>query len=207
MYTVFSGHSSTSPQVTLHFYTEMKYDTDISIHTFQNNLRTFIFQLYSCLCSSYKAIICLSEHWLHSSEGNFLHTMHPDYYVAVECISDHEDSVFLSSKYLRGHGGTAILWHKSLNWLITPVPFPPSDRIVGIHINSLPTNIIVFFVYLPSRSRSTEPFCDIMDLLDSAFTHHPDCIILFMGDFNADPGSLHTPANEQGKILCCYLAC
>ena len=33
----------------LHFYTEMKYDTDISIHTFQNNLRTFIFQLYSCL--------------------------------------------------------------------------------------------------------------------------------------------------------------
>ena len=35
-------------QVTLHFYTEMKYDTDISILTFQNNLRTFIFQLYSC---------------------------------------------------------------------------------------------------------------------------------------------------------------
>ena len=44
----FPGHSSTSPQVTLHFYAEMKYDTDISIHTFQNNLRTFIFQLYSC---------------------------------------------------------------------------------------------------------------------------------------------------------------
>ena len=42
----FPGHSSTSPQVTLHFYTEMKYDTDISIHTFQNNLRTFIFQCF-----------------------------------------------------------------------------------------------------------------------------------------------------------------
>ena len=53
----FPGHSSISPQVTLHFYTEMKYDTDISIHTFQNNLRTFIFQLYSCFSFPMTAII------------------------------------------------------------------------------------------------------------------------------------------------------
>ena len=45
-------------QVTLHFYTEMKYDTDISIHTFQNNLRTFIFQLYSC------SVFIISKTWL-----------------------------------------------------------------------------------------------------------------------------------------------
>ena len=62
----FPGHSSTSPQVTLHFYTEMKYDTDISIHTFQNNLRTFIFQLYSC----FYLIVCIFE--LHSNTDMIL---------------------------------------------------------------------------------------------------------------------------------------
>ena len=41
--------------------------------------------------------------------------------------------------------------------------------------------------------------------MDSAFIQFPDCIILFMGDFNADPGFNMDPPNEQGRILLRYL--
>ena len=61
-------------------------------------------------------------------------------------------------------------------------------------------------MYLPTRSGSTEPFRDVMDLLDSAFTIYPDCSIIFVGDFNADPGSLSSSPNEQGRILKRFLA-
>ncbi len=150
-------------------------------------------------------MIGLSEHWLHSFEINAMSNIHPDYCYSIECVPDRENSTFCYPCLLRGHGGVALLWHKSLNSVVSQVPFPRNDRIVGLRIKCHPSDILVFSVYLPTRSGSTDPFREMLDLMDSIFVRHPDCITLFMGDFNADIGSPMSPPNEQGKILIRYL--
>ncbi len=73
---------------------------------------------------------------------------------------------------------------------------PYTDRCTSGNCNS---------VYLPSRFGATEDFRDLLDIIDGTFLQFPDCIILFLRDFNADPGSSLSPPNEQGRILQRYL--
>ena len=71
-----------------------------------------------------------------------------------------------------------------------------------------PIDLIIFSIYLPTRSGSTEPFRAELDVLDSAFIRYPECALLFSGDFNADIGSPSSSTllpNEQGKVLLRYL--
>ena len=160
------------------------------------------------LCSNYKAIICLSEHWLHSFQSNIISNIHPDYLYDIECVPDCEDRNFCFPRNLRGHGGVAILWHRSLNHVVKPVHFPRSERILGIRLLCFPIDLIIFSIYLPTRSGSTEPFQAELDVLDSAFIRYPECALLFSGDFNADigsPSSSTSLPNEQGKVLLRYL--
>ena len=56
----------------------MKYDTDISIHTFQNNLRTFIFQLYSCFNSIDPSDVHVEVHA--SGESNAVESFADDHH-------------------------------------------------------------------------------------------------------------------------------
>ena len=156
------------------------------------------------LCSNYKAVICLSEHWLHSFECDFLSSVSRQYNFSVECVPDYEDAVYCYPQILRGHGGSAILWHRDLNDFISIVQSPQSDRIVGIRFSCSPKDILVFSVYLPARMGSTDNFRDLLDLMDSTFLQYPDCTILFKGDFNNLGSSISSP-NEQCKILRHYL--
>ena len=105
--------------------------------------------------------------------------------------------------------GVAILWSPKLNDLISPITSPRNDRLLGIRISTFSRPTVVFSVYLPCRSGGMDPFKSVMDELDSLFALFPDDIILFAGDFNANPGvlidDLSYPPNEQGIILNRYL--
>jgi hypothetical protein len=113
-------------------------------------------------------------------------------------------------QFIRGHGGTAIMWHQSLDGAVVPLEVPKSDRLVGIRILAAPIDIVIFSVYLPCRSGCTENFRQVLDELDSAFLLYPQARIILAGDFNADPGLLGGPfgniTNKQGTILGRYLS-
>ena len=97
------------------------------------------------LCTKYRAVICLSEYWLHTYESDFLSVLSPDYNYIVECTRDCEDPNFCFPCILRGHGDTALLWHRVFSKLVSPVSIPRNDHIVGIRISRSPSDIIVFF--------------------------------------------------------------
>ena len=168
---------------------------------------------YMCvhsLCDSQPLIGCINEHWLHSFDQNFLASIHSDYFVSSS-VPNTETSSYMFSSTIRGHGGVAILWHKSFDNFVVPIRSPRSDRLIGVRIRCQPVDLVIFSVYLPTRSGCTSLFTEVMDLLDSCFTLVPDAVIIFAGDFNADPGLAGGPfsptsVNEQGRILKRYLA-
>ncbi len=124
-----------------------------------------------------------------------MHSIECSYFSSIssvcECVPEH--SSLCRPHLLRCHGGTALLWHKDFSNHIYVVGSPRSNRMVGIRLSSCPLDIIIFSVYLPSRSGATEDFRDLLGILDSTFLQFPDCVVLFLGDFNADPGSSVSP--------------
>ena len=166
----------------------------------------YFHHLLSVFGKSHPLIVCLSEHWLHSFDSNFFKV-----FSDFECIINSvKDDPFFMPKSIRGKGGVALLWSKSLSRYISRVSFPCDDRIVGIRIAGSPNDIIVFSLYLPCQTGCTDNFKSVLDVLDSTFDLFPGATILFAGDLNADIGysgnRIHHPSNEQGIILHRYLS-
>ncbi len=130
-------------------------------------------------------ICCINEHWLHTYDNHFLDNLFTNFKSTFECASEPRDSAIPRS--VKGKGGVAILWHSALNHLVVPVSSPRSDRVVGVRICSTPA-AVVFSVYLPTRSGCTDKFKSVMDELDVCISLYSSDVILFAGDFNADPG-------------------
>ena len=151
-------------------------------------------------------ILCICEHWLHSFESSLVPDLIGDYQFVIATVEEPHAYI---PRFIRGRSGVAILWSPELNDLIFPITSPRNDRLLGIRISTFSRPTVVFSVYLPCRSGGTDPFKYVMDELDSLFTLFPDDIILFAGDFNANPGvlidDLSYPPNEQGIILNRYL--
>lgn len=82
------------------------------------------------------------------------------------------------------------MWPKCMDPMMSS---PRSDRIVDIRIKAKPINFIIFSVYLPARSGSTEGFRDLLDLVDAAILHYCGEMVVIAGDLNADLGSLGGP--------------
>lgn len=131
----------------------------------------------------------------------FISSIHKDYKCVSQSVPDQEANNFCYPRLLRGHGGVAILWHKLYDQYISPVLYPYSERIIGIRLHCQPSDIIIFSVYLPSRSGATDPFRDSLDVIDSALNTYTDCITIVMGDFNADPGTKTSPPMSKAKFL------
>ena len=158
---------------------------------------------YVCyLLSSYcPLILCFSEHWLHSFEVSIVSDLFGNFNFVVATI---EEPHALVPKHIRGRSGVAIVWSPVLNDHISPILSPKNDRIVGIRVDVSPTPLAIFSVYLPCRTGGTDPFKSVMDELDSLLSLFPGHVVIFSGDFNADPGCSsvnHHPPNEQGIIL------
>ena len=156
-------------------------------------------------------IFTISEHWLHTYELQSLQTLHPDFNFLSSVPPSEEDDLYCRPRYLRGHGGVAIAWRKSLDQHISKLDNSSSHRVVGISLQAQLRPICLLSVYLPTRTGCTDIFKESLDYLDSMINllgYENDVFIL--GDMNADLGlsggpMASTPINEQGKILMQYL--
>ena len=152
-------------------------------------------------------IIFITEHWLHANRLSKL-----------DEISNDVNWVGKSSKYscpetygsVRGQGGVAVVWRKSLGGL-TPLSQIHHDRICGVKIqNKMGATFNLLCVYLPAKG-SAEDFSTVLDELGSIIDQlEVGNINIICGDFNADLGSLGGPKSKakptkEGKILSAFL--
>uniref|UniRef100_A0A1X7VXM4 Endonuclease/exonuclease/phosphatase domain-containing protein n=1 Tax=Amphimedon queenslandica TaxID=400682 RepID=A0A1X7VXM4_AMPQE len=143
-------------------------DIDFNINFICFNMRGFKsnFNDLYYLCNSSPSIILLSEHWLYNHESSKLNSVHPDYLVYSTSTPMKESWSYMLPRNIRGHGGVAILWHKSYEFVST-LKHPKTERIIGIRVNTGLWSAVVFSLYLPTRSGCTTDFIKCLDILDS----------------------------------------
>ena len=157
-------------------------------------------------------ILAISEHWLHSYELHLLGLIHTNFNYLASSPHPQEDSLTCTPRLIRGSGGVAVLWRKSLHNQVKKLTDFSNDRCVCIQLQSSPRPLVIISTYLPSRSGCTDLFKEALDYIDSTIMHFAfDNNVMVLGDLNADPGSdggplATTPSNEQGRILLRYLA-
>ena len=92
--------------------------------------------------------ICgLSEHWLYPHNLHFLNALNMNYNVYAKCDKD----LCVTNAKGAGKGGVALLWHKKLDHLMSPLPID-DDRLIGLQLQLSPSQymyfIQVYFFYL-----------------------------------------------------------
>ncbi len=145
-------------------------------------------------------IVFLCEHWLDSYDQHLLGEAFPDYSYTIQSVADTDGS--FHPALARGQGCVAILWDKCIDKYVSVVSSPCHHRVVGVRVACHPQDMLLFSCYLPTRSGCTNKFKAVMD---SCLTLAVGLQVVFLGDFNADLGSLGVLANEQGVILKRYL--
>ena len=156
-------------------------------------------------------ICAISEHWLYQFENAQFHQLHKDFSAHSTSPRTKEDTLRCTPRYIRGHGGVAIVWRKSLNPYIRKLTTIASERVVGIQLVTTNRPVCFLSVYLPTRTGCTDEFKECLDYIASVLAQLAfDNDVVIMGDFNADPGPEGGPAswtqlNEQGRILLRYL--
>ena len=150
----------------------------------------------------------INEHWLHSNKVNRLSDINVELNYCAR-----------SSKYanadeygsVRGQGGVAILWKKTLPG-ITPLNNIIHDRICGVRLeNSHGAVFNILNVYMPAAG-SDECFENAMDELSAIMENlEVGSYTVIGGDLNADLGSLGgcrgtKKPNKNGKYLAGFLS-
>ena len=92
-------------------------------------------------------ILCIQEHWLLSLEKKILENMHKDFNVSAKAVDD--DDIKLNYKSLRGNGGIAVFWKKTIDNAVK-IKSDWGSRIQVITINNVPTMLCIVNVYMPS---------------------------------------------------------
>ena len=148
-------------------------------------------------------IILLQEHWLYAFETTLAQQVYGNSNYHIKCV-DNIDPL-PPTQPPRGCAGTAILWNKSLNLCISPLP-DGSDRVIAIEIKSKPRNICLISVYLPSRGTAD---CDIafqaaLDKIHEIIEKYtPSHKILLGGDVNS---SVHRQEScRRDRLLIFFL--
>ena len=132
----------------------------------------------------YDIDICgISEHWLHDYNLYFMKHLNSVY--NYHAVSDFDLSCPLAKK--AGKGGVAILWHKRLDNMITPLPIE-DDHIIGIQFQVHPQlYVFIFQVYLPCTNHSISVFTEYIDKLYNLWYMYSEIgVPIFIGDFNAN---------------------
>ena len=84
-------------------------------------------------------VCAVSEHWLHSFNMHLLNKHHVDYNVYASPqshIADEIDSVRLIPRYIRGNGGVAIFWRKSIDHLVSKLSQFNNNRVAAIKLST-----------------------------------------------------------------------
>ena len=144
-----------------------------------------------------------------TSTYNIIYIMTSTFLLSVNRMMKIPLSVLLA-RYIRGSGGVAIFWRKSLSNAIQKLPLFSHNMVAAIQVRTVPRPLCILSVYLPSWLHG-QIFKEALDFLDSAIeVLSTDNDVIILGDLNADPGdkggpNSTTPVNEQGSILLRYL--
>ena len=158
-------------------------------------------------------IFAISEHWLHSYDLHLLGNAHADFNFMTSTPSSMEDTLTCTPRFVRGSGGVALMWRKTLTPLIKKLPDLKltNERCVTIQVQSVPRPLCIVSAYLPCHSGCTDTFKEALDYVDAIFSQLSfDNDLIILDDLNADPGPsggplASTPMNKQGRILLQYL--
>ena len=134
-------------------------------------------------------IMCAQEHHLHDFEKSELETLFPNFSSeasAFDQVSLHDPTHRPSA----GRGGVATFWLKHLDPYVQRCPNDGNERIVVI-ILKIPGNrpLCIINCYLPSGTERSaiELFMEDVDILHEIIHKYVvSCIILLLGDLNAD---------------------
>ena len=75
-------------------------------------------------------ILAISEHWLYSYDLNLLSCLHNQVCVYSSSAPAEEDPVTCTPQYIRGRGGVAVFWRKSINCCIKKLTNFSNDKFV-----------------------------------------------------------------------------
>ena len=132
--------------------------------------------------SNHIQIFGIAEHWLNYSNLHFFRSIHKDYMSHGVVDNDR----LQPGNRTVGKGGVAILWHRSLNYNVSPLDID-SDRICGIQYKVSAAMYIYFLqVYAPYSNHSIfvyREFIDYLQTIISMYSEHGTVIV--MGDLNA----------------------
>ena len=112
-------------------------------------------------------IFAISEYWLQIYELQSLQALHLDFNFLSSAPPAEEDDLYCRPRYLRGHGGVAIAWRKSLHQHVSKLDNSSSHRVVAISLQAQRRPICLLSVYLPTHTGCTDIFKESLDYLDS----------------------------------------
>ena len=139
---------------------------------------SFSLQEVQKLCEDYH-IILLQETWLAKQNLCSLSTISENHYACGIAVVDYESGLQIG----RPHGGTAILWDKSLDASTLKAN---DESIVGLNLHTFDSSISIINVYLPyCCSANTDDYLMYLNNLQTMCDNLKTSNICIMGDFNA----------------------
>ncbi|CAC5394456.1 unnamed protein product [Mytilus coruscus] len=132
-------------------------------------------------------IILLQEHWLFDHELNLLDELNSHFCGKGKSINSGKNTCDLLIKSVRGYGGVAILWDRSIDQYVKPI-IDGNNRIQCIEL-ALKNPILLVSAYLPTKAEN-DKFEEFSECIDQLFeiiqkyelTHN----LVIGGDFNED---------------------
>lgn len=133
-----------------------------------------------------KVDICLlQEHWLYDCQLHKLNEVNTKFFGTGKAV-DTNDPI-PPYQMPRGYGGTAILWKKEIDSLVTPLAIG-SNRIQGIELQGKP-NLIILSVYMPCKGTidHVSEFKNCIDQIHEILSTYKNCNqVIIGGDLNED---------------------
>ena len=103
---------------------------------------------------------------------------------------------------IRGHVGTATIWHEKLDHLIEQLP-DGSDRITVVKINSEPEPTILINTYMPTMGSANAEYEEILDEVHELLQKFTGYNVIWTGDINAmTQRPKPTKNDDQFKAFC-----
>ncbi|XP_045534705.1 uncharacterized protein LOC123721148 [Papilio machaon] len=135
-----------------------------------------------CNCSN---LICLQETWLFNHDIPLLGTVSPDFeYTGKSAIDSGELLIG------RPYGGVAILWRKGVFNNVSVIECS-SSRLIAINASVDGRSVLVFSVYMPTKSRHNLPiFTEVLSEINAIVESNNTQTVFILGDMNAHPGQL-----------------
>ena len=147
-------------------------------------------------------ILLLQEHWLFNFELQKLNKIDPEILASGKSI-DMNNPIPPTQKP-RGFGGTAVLWKRKHDHLVSSLP-DGDHRIQAIQYQLSTYSLLIIAVYMPCRgsTNADTEFQIVLDQLTEILRKFPNSTPLIGGDWNAELQK--TPTTKRQKMLSTFI--